>query len=192
MSDEDLLASLKATVFAQVAGDKVGRSGGDRGAQHQQLAFAQYRQQIVEHRLNLAQVDFDVGKRRRPERDNDRVGLGGVGDARRPLDLLSRRDARQHRFGARLVERHPARLNGVQALAVGVNADCSKALVGEGKRKRQAHAAAANNRYAEAHRPQVSCWWCGPWAQSCVALSGVQFGRGDSVVAAKAPFVAVE
>ncbi len=52
------------------------------------------------------------------------------------------------------------RLTGVQALAVGVNADCSQALVGEGKRKRQAHTAAANNRYVEAHRPQVSCcWW---------------------------------
>ncbi len=112
-------------------------------------------------------IDANGSKRRRPERDDDRVGLGGVGYVRRPLDLLGRRDARQHSFGARLVERHPARLNGVKALAVGVNADCSQALVGEGKRKRQAHAAAANNRYVEAHRPQDSRLGCGRGALRC-------------------------
>ena len=57
-----------------------------------------------------------------------------------------------------------------QTLAVGVNADCSQALIGEGKRKRQAYATAANNRYVEAHRPQVSRWWCGPRALGCALV----------------------
>ncbi len=34
----------------------------------------------------------------------------------------------------------------------------SKALVGEGEREWQARAAAANDRYVEAHRAQVSCY----------------------------------
>jgi hypothetical protein len=56
---EDLLAHTEAAQLLQVAGHELGRPGGDRGAQHEQLPRRQDRQQVVEHRADVAEVDLD-------------------------------------------------------------------------------------------------------------------------------------
>ena len=45
------------------------------------MAGAQQRQQVIDGGAHLAQVGLDVGERRRPDRDDDVVGAGGVGGA---------------------------------------------------------------------------------------------------------------
>ena len=52
--DEHVLADREAALLLEVAGDELGRAGRDRRAQHERLARAQHRQQVVEHRADVA------------------------------------------------------------------------------------------------------------------------------------------
>ena len=70
------------------------------------MAGAQQRQQVVDGRADLAKVALDVRERRRPDRDHDVVGLGGVGRAVGQLQPPAALDAIEQRLRAGLVERH--------------------------------------------------------------------------------------
>ena len=63
VGDEHVLADAEAAVLLQVAGHELGRAGGDRRAQDQQVALRAGRQQVVEHRADVAHVDLDVRER---------------------------------------------------------------------------------------------------------------------------------
>ena len=85
VGDEELGADVEAAVLGHVARDELGGARRDRRAERQRLARAQVGQQVVEDRADVAQVDLDVAEGRRPERDDDVVGLRRVGDAVGPV-----------------------------------------------------------------------------------------------------------
>ena len=106
--DEHVLADLQAAALLDVAGDELGRSRRDRRAQDQAMAGAQQRHQVVDRGADLAQVALEVIEGRRPDRDHDVVGRGGVGRALGELQPAGRGDAVEQLLGAGLVPRHPA------------------------------------------------------------------------------------
>src|SRR3712207_8252659 len=63
----------------------------DGRAQHDRVALAQMREQVVERGADVADVDLDVRERRRPERDDDVVGLRRVGDRKSHTSELQSR-----------------------------------------------------------------------------------------------------
>jgi hypothetical protein len=66
----------------------------------------QDRQEVVERRADVAHVDLDVRERRRPDRDDDVLGAGGVGDAVADLEAPGGVDAVHDLLAAVLLERH--------------------------------------------------------------------------------------
>ena len=104
---------------------------------------AQHGQQVVEHGADVAHVDLDVRERRRAEREHDRVGLRGVGGARRTSRCSTRSSTSSAPGSSNGIRRSR---DGVQALGVVVDAEHAQAVVGEGERQRQPDAAAADDR----------------------------------------------
>ena len=141
VGDEDVLAGGEAALLLEVAGHEVRRAGRDRRAQDEQLAGPQERQQVVEHRADVAEVDLDVREHRRAEREHDGVRLRGVGGASRDVEV----HARQHVLRAGLLEGHPARPDGLEPLGVLVDAEDAQPGVREHERERQPDPAEADD-----------------------------------------------
>ncbi len=110
------------------------------------MALAQVRQQVVEDRADVAQVDLDVREGRRAERDDDVLGGARVGRALAELEPAGVLDALEDLVGAGLVERHASLPDRAEALRVVVDAEHLQAAVGEGQRQRQADTAEADDR----------------------------------------------
>ncbi len=128
---EHVLADPEAAALLQVAGDELRGPRRDRRAQDQRVARLQQRQQVVDRGAHLAQVALDVRERRRPERDHDVVGAGGVGGAIGQVHAPAGGDPLEQLLGAGLGERHPPGTNRVEHLGVGVDA---RARAGRGRR----------------------------------------------------------
>jgi hypothetical protein len=144
---EDVAPDLEVEVLLEIAGHEVGGARRNRRAQHEEVARTQHRQQVVEDRADVAHVDLDVRERRRPEGEDDRVGLPRVGGALGPRDVGAHDDG----VGARLLEGHPPGLDRPQALGVLLDPQCPQPMVGEGERERQPDAPAADDRDVVAH-----------------------------------------
>ncbi len=129
--DEDVLADPETPVLGQVAGDELGRAGGDRGAQDDRVTVAQVAEQVVERRADVGDVDLDVREGRRPERDDDVLGQRGVGDTVGYGQCAGGVDAVQRLLRAGLVERHPRVADGLQAVGILVDAEHRQPALGE-------------------------------------------------------------
>ena len=143
------LPDLEVEVLLDVARDELGRAAArSSSAARAECPGRSTGSRSSSDRADVAHVDLDVRERRRAEREDDRVGLGGVGGALRPGDV--RRGAHDL-GGARLLERHPAGAHRLQALGIVLDADGAQAVVGEGERERQADAAASDDGDVVAH-----------------------------------------
>jgi hypothetical protein len=114
------------------------------------VARAQDRQQVVDDVADLGHVDLQVHVSGGAEREHDVLRLGGVLDPLRepqgePLEQL---------LGARLLEGHAARLDGVDRRALSLDGNHLEAAVGEGERERQADAAQADYGDGARHAPE--------------------------------------
>ena len=127
----------RSEVLGDVARDEVGGARRDGRAQHDRLARPQVREQVVERRADVADVDLDVRERRRPERDDDVLRASRVRDRVGQLQPPGRVDAVQDLLGARLLERHAAVRHGGEALGIGVDAEYAQPAIGEGQGERE-------------------------------------------------------
>ena len=110
--DEHVAADLEAALLLDVAGDELGRAGRDGRAQHDVMAGAQERQQRVERRADVGDVDLDVREARRAEREHDVARLGRVLDPLGELQPVAGQHALEQLLRAALLERHHAGAHG--------------------------------------------------------------------------------
>jgi hypothetical protein len=95
-----------------------------------------------------------VDVRGRAERQDDAVGLGRLLDPLRQPEVVPGDDPLEQLLGAGLVERHLARLHGLEHARLAVDPDHAQAAVGEGESERQADAAEPHDRDVGGHVPQ--------------------------------------
>ena len=101
------------------------------------MVVAQVTEQVVERGADVGDVDLDVRERRRAERDDDVLGLRGVGDAVGDGQRAGRVDAIERVLRAGLLERHPRVADRLQAFGVLVYAEHGQPAVGERDGKRE-------------------------------------------------------
>ena len=147
-----------AALALEVVGDPVGRAGKDGGAEHQELAVGEMRQQIVDallHDLARGIVEFVD---RRPDGDDDRAGGGHAGRGVGEDQAVALERLHQHRLAVVFDERQAAGFQRLQHLAVDVVDVDAEARLGECQHQRDADvAAAADHRQVRRLRHWLRC-----------------------------------
>ena len=151
--DEHVLADREAALLLQVAGDELGRAGRDRRAQHEQLARAQHAAAGRRAPSGCRPCRSRCAKRRRAEREHDRVGSRGVGRARATRRASTRASSSSVPGSLNGIRRERTASSRSASLSI---AEHAQAGVGERERERQADPAEADDRDVVASREEAS------------------------------------
>jgi hypothetical protein len=130
------------------------------------VAFAQHRQQVVDHAANMRDVDLDVDVGRRMRSQHDVIRLGGVLHGPGELQPAALDHASEHVLGAGLRERHPACRELVQHLLLALYANRAQSAIRERQREGKTDPAEADDGNARFHERQSICARSGTGAQT--------------------------